>query len=205
MALAVLPVFILPFLWEHLSTLGRAVGLAVVFGLVALEINIIYREKRASDDRYAGMVGHFEEQRRLALAHKDSVERLHHAINNPVGSVKRRALELSKEILEFAYRRMENEPRIEQYIRSSGFVLSAHPQSFGEPQMQKLWEYNTETINFYLQRFSTRVHDMYEDIVAEGVMTDENLDNVLQVAPRNASDIRMIGERMGILGELVPS
>jgi hypothetical protein len=202
-SVAAIPAVILAF---DVSPWLKAAGMLVVVGLVSLEIKSIYRENEASDKRWEVMFDRLEEQRKLTVSHVEAVGRLSKVVADPASSLRKRAVELSKEIIDFAYRRMENEPKVSLYGALLDFGKSPTWNSLNsEPTpYQKLLEYNAQTLKVFSERYLASVNNIYRELAEAGVMTQENLAERMGKKLASPLDIRIVGEDIGEFGELVP-
>lgn len=182
------------------------------FALMLLEVIIIFKERarqnrayaldlKRQDEAHVEQMKRIEEMRALADARTASILRLAGSINDPIEGLKKRALQLSDSILELVYSRMQAAPAKPTPLE---VFTSATSTPFGQlpPDLYgKSLQYEIETAAFYNSRFDERVAAILREFAAQGLV-DEWL-NGLCAAPKTDWSIRMIGERIGSLAEML--
>jgi hypothetical protein len=195
-AMLTLPAFILPFIWERLTPLLKGAGISVVVLLVAIEISVIYRERGRQNQTLIAQMERLEQLRRLQDSHLVALNRVLLTVNRD--GLRSRAMNLSAAILEFIYRRLENEPQ----FSTQGFLRRAlfKPGEDWLKKMQESQAYHFSTNREYFERFRDRTSDIYNEIVGMGI-SDDGLASALNDASVSDHTIQFIGQTIGDLAE----
>ncbi|MFZ0912216.1 MAG: hypothetical protein WBQ76_16255 [Candidatus Korobacteraceae bacterium] len=202
---------------------------AGIFFLFALEIFVIFKERAKQDREHEEQIRRIEETRTVQLksieelrtaseSRTTAMMRLALSVNDPINSLKARALRLSEQILDFVYRRMENRPQSSSTPYGT-MPLSSLMFSGGTAEgrggylavndslrdIQRSTAYTAETNEIYQRRFSNQVRDICGEMMQNEIRTElrEWLTNVRGLVPTNLEDMRSIAEGIGqVAGEL---
>lgn len=205
----------------ELTPIDKAKWIAGLGFLLVLEFVIIFKERKRQDQEFAEDqakrdAAHFEQMKNLqelrqaSEGHNVAVMRQFMSMNDPVGSLKRRAIDLSESILDFAYSRIQGKPP-EPTLR---FMYLSEPQpwqTFYQSQSEqfeaqrKASDYSRETWEMFQGRFNQRAEKMRDEFAREN-LTDPALDRALAPILYTSTEntIRIIGERLGFLAEQAP-
>ena len=104
-------------------------------------------------------------------------------------------MELSANIIDWAYRRLEDHPRLDKpfYVGTSLF------SSEYMDTIAKMSAYDRETIHFYVQRFAPLVKSVRDEMMQHGIV-DKSLDDAFNKII-NTDTILFIGGRIGELAK----
>lgn len=214
---AIFPLFSSAVLSRH----EKAGWTAGFLALMVLEMAVIIKERKQQNSQYAAdrerqnrthleQLSQIENMRSTSDAHNTAMMRLLLAANDPAAGLKRRALELSESILDFAFGRIQQRP----HKPAMPFSLTIG-QNFQEgwERIQKEQEvdaqirnFDAETVRLFQARYMDRVRRLMDELTAQGY-ADENLARYVANIGAFGEDadarIRIIGERLGTLGETV--
>ena len=199
-----------------LTPLDKAMWIFGFGFLSALELVIIFKERRRQDRVFAADqarrdAAHFEqmtnlqELRQASEGLNNAVMRQFMAMNDPIGSLKRRAIDLSESILDFAYSRIQGkppEPTIRYMYLSEPLPWERFYQDQSEQfeAQRKASDYSRETWEMFQGRFKQRVVNIRDEFASENLIDpalEKALSPLLYTSTENT--IRIIGERLGFL------
>ena len=202
---------------SELTPIDKAKWIAGLGFLLVLELVIIFKERRRQDREFAEDqakrdAAHFEqiknlqELRQASDGHNSAVMRQFMAMNDPIGSLKRRAIDLSESILDFAYSRIQGKPSEPTY--SYTYPGLQEWDSFYQDQskifedQRKAAEYSRETWDMYQGRFYAKAVNIRDEFAKENLADDalnRALSQVLYTTVENT--VRVVGERLGFLAD----
>ncbi len=170
--------------------------------LLVLELVIIFKERKSQDRAYIEQLKSIEEMRAMTDARLTSLLRMAAASNDPVEGLRKRSLQLSDSILEFIQNRMQGAPTDAPMPPMINTLISStiQPYPYVNTFGQTL-KYQQDTIAFYVARFATPVNAILREFAEQGIV-DEWLNGILADI-RGDWWIRMVGERLGALTELL--
>ena len=197
---------------SELTSVDKAKWMTGLGFLLVLELVIIFKERRSQDRAYAAdrerqdkahieQLRQIEEMRAASDSRTASMIRLAMAINDPVEGLKKRALQLSDSILEFIYSRMQAAPPEEPMFVSYNLIQTESTFPLINSYVNKSLAYQADTVKFYESRFPEKVGSILAEF-AEKEVVDDWLNGLCATAKSDWS-IRMIGERIGALAELL--
>jgi len=192
---------------SELTAIDKAKWIAGFGFLLVLELVIIFKERRAQDRSYIEQMTRLDGLRQASEAHNTAVMRQFMAMNDPVDSLKKRALDLSELILDFIYARIQRKPEeplgypyimleedLHTYLQKSNERSAAQFRSFN---------YSEETRKLYLRRFQDKAVAIRDEFARHNLIS-EGLNSALDSASRGLVGddlIRFIGEQIGNLAE----
>jgi len=172
-------------------------AIALCFLLAFLEISALRRDRQETFLQHKRdmqeIFGRFGGLHQDILALQNNVSATQRARSLPADSLKRRALGLSNEILQFLIGR-EVPPGYGQ----GGFGEGPYG---GKPSDTKA--YDQETLNIFYNVFQPRVRSIHDDFERKGI-SDRQLD-AEYAQPVNTYSIRAIAERLAALAEKLPT
>lgn len=185
---------------EWLHPLGRSVGILLIIFLGAAELAAIRRADIVQNQR-------FESVLKLSNAHQQSILRLMQSINDPAEGLKRRALQLSESILNFAYDRMQDAPQTsitgQKMVPLYSLLKPSRVTTIYDPlkDVRESYAYEQETLTFYRQRFTAKVQSILREFSGHGIDTGawQERNRELHSSPVIIS----IGEALGNMAEMV--
>ncbi|MGA2905994.1 MAG: hypothetical protein ABSD98_19375 [Candidatus Korobacteraceae bacterium] len=191
-AMSAIPVFIVSLAWEHLTPMYRSAGIGVFILLVAAEIRAIYKDRAERDNQFLAFMVRIEDIQKASRFHADSIERLRGVVNDPIGSLKARAVRLSADLIDWTYKRLENWP----HFGSTVTVGSVEYLKITSESSQ----YEKETEYFYIQRFGPKVNAIRGEMAQQGIV-DVSLENACNDKIISADTMLFIGKRIGELAD----
>jgi hypothetical protein len=172
----------------------QALAFGVCIALVVVEMRAIVSDRKSADAQHlkdlAEQARAFSSLQILVIQSQQATLAALRVQGLPVTSIKKRALDLSNEILRFLVSR-EVQPGYGQ----GGYGQGAYG---GATQVQGL-VYELETIRMFKSSFGKRVVDIHDALQSEG-LTDPELDAAYK-SPVDSYSIRVIAERIGSLAE----
>jgi hypothetical protein len=186
-----------PLLRPNPTANEKRIWIIVVVVLTIVEIWAILRERRRQDQQFAVILQGFTELPQTTAAAVVAGERLREAdaAHLARASLKRRALALSHEILQFLLDREQTAPYapMRRPSHADTAVFQLDPAT--------IVAYMNQTVSQFSQQFLAQVKDVREELARHG-KTDAALDRYL-ASLVNPLTIRLAAERLGALaGEL---
>ena len=203
---------------SELTPIDKTKWIAGLGFLLVLELVIIFKERRRQDREFAEdqakrvcsrtfeQIKNLQELRQASDGHNSAVMRQFMAINDPIDSLKRRAIDLSESILDFAYSRIQGKPSEPAYAYTYSGLQDwdtfYQSQSKIFEEQRKATEYSRETWDMYKGRFYGRAVNIRDEFAKEN-LTDDALNNALSqfLYTTVENTVRVVGERLGFLAE----
>lgn len=185
----------------ELTAQDKAKWIASLGFLVVLELVVIFKERRAQDRAYLKQLEGIEQMRTVTDARLTSLLRIAAAANDPIEGLKKRALQLSDSILEFVQNRLQSAPQETDLFQSYTSRMLNEPGYIYVNTFGQSLKYELDSVSFYKTRFIPTVQAILKEFADRGIV-DEWL-NVYYAMPAGHSIIRVIGERLGALTEML--
>jgi hypothetical protein len=172
------------------------------------EILAISRAQIRQNADYLEQIRQLNQIQQTADSKHEAIIRSILALNDPVDSLKKKAVQLSQSILEFVYGRFQHTPKRQQSLLGSSWLAphltSASPwqsgfwgQAFEETN--QINQYQAETLGIYSKMFHKQVIQTKNEFAERGLI-DDDLNSKL-IAIKLPDDIRFIADRIGELAD----
>lgn len=200
---------------ELLTATSKRLWIVGICLLGVAEIFAIYRANREqiqeNQNRFDLMMERFEQVQSASAMHQQSMARLLQVINDPVESLKKKAFQLSEQILNFILARIQTTPVVKPARKTSMLPIVLQPSHDGDDWVQEMFEhrasmealsrYQRATLDLFKYRFADRALAIRNELRNNGI-TDQLLDDAIDRTV-SAQDIQMIGERIGDLASRI--
>ena len=228
--MALLAAYYAIFVTPPLSRGEKVAWILGLFALFVLELTVIVKERARQDREYVVQLKGIEESR---VAHMKGIEDLRSvaesrtaifmqlamSVNDPVNSLKGRALRLSEQILEFVYHRLEKQPTVEppypKTVSMASLLGPRLPASYAtgyelfermNQQTQEALAYNNETIEIYRGRFERPLRQLCDEMIKSGGVKDPHyswLHRVRDTVPTTLVEMKALAQGIGqVAGEM---